>query len=63
MQLNTPPTPDELKSARKEANMSLRDLADKTSVSHVAISKIEKGENDPRLSTVMQMVVAINDEL
>lgn len=57
------PTPNELSTARKEADMTQSDLASRISISQPALSQIESGNNDPRLSTVIQIANAINEEL
>ena len=54
------PTPADLKEARKDAGMTQTELARHTDISQAAISQIEHGNNDPRLSTVMQIARAIN---
>lgn len=57
------PTPDELRNGRKEAGLTQGELADRLHVSQPALSQIESGNNDPRLSTVIRMASEINEEL
>lgn len=54
------PTPSELRTGRKEANLSQRELADRVGISQPALSQIESGNNDPRLSTVRRIALEIN---
>lgn len=56
------PTPKDLRTARKDAGMTQSDLASRISISQPALSQIESGNNDPRLSTVIQIANAINEE-
>lgn len=56
------PTPHDLRNARKDAGLTQTELAGKLSISQPALSKIESGENDPRLSTVGEIVATINQE-
>ncbi len=51
-----------LKRLREQQALSLRELAKKSGVSHVAISQIERGERKPRLSTLGKLADALNVE-
>lgn len=44
-----------MKEARQVANMSIEDLAKKSGVSKTAITKIENGNTDVRLSTLFRI--------
>lgn len=57
------PTPNELRTARKEAGLSQSELARRLPISQPALSQIESGGNDPRLSTVIQIANEVNNEL
>lgn len=57
------PTPSELSTARKEAGLSQSELADRVDISQPALSQIESGNNDPRLTTVRRIAVEINKEI
>jgi len=54
-------TPKELRNARKKAGISQTKLAEEVGISHPAISQIESGNNDPRLSTVIRIANVINE--
>lgn len=54
------PTPSELRTARKDAGLSQSALAERVGVSQPALSQIESGNNDPRLSTVRKIALEIN---
>lgn len=54
------PTPNELRTERKEANLSQSELADRVGISQPALSQIESGNNDPTLSTVRMIALEIN---
>ena len=54
------PTPNDLRTERKEANLSQSELADRVGISQPALSQIESGNNDPTLSTVRRMALEIN---
>lgn len=54
------PTPNELRKARKDANLSQAELADRVGISQPGLSQIESGNNDPRLSTVRMIALEIN---
>jgi len=54
------PTPNELRTGRKEANLSQSALADRVGISQPALSQIESGNNDPTLSTVRKIALEIN---
>jgi len=47
-----------LRHLRQSMGWSLRDVAEHTRISHSAISLIERGETDPRLSTLCQIAAA-----
>lgn len=49
-----------LQQARKASGFSLRELADKTEVSHTAISKFEKGELTPNSTQLLKLAKALN---
>jgi len=53
------PTPKDIWTARKNAGMSQADLADKAGYSQYAISKIENGKSDPKLSTLRDLADAL----
>lgn len=57
------PTPTELDEKRKHAGLTQGDVADRADLSQPAVSKLLSGENDPRLSTVRRVAIAINEEL
>ena len=57
----TVPTPADLKEARQAKSITQGELADLVGVSQPALSQIESGNNDPRLSTVMRIAKAINN--
>jgi predicted transcriptional regulator len=54
------PTPNDLRTERKEANLSQSELADRVGISQPALSQIESGNNDPTLSTVRRIALEIN---
>lgn len=54
------PTPHDLKTARKRAGITQSELADAAGISQPALSQIESGNNDPRLSTVREIAFAID---
>lgn len=58
MSFEVPSTID-VRIARKDANMSQGELADKAGVSQVTISKIERDEMDPKLSTMQSIADAL----
>lgn len=45
--------------ARKEAELSQRDLSKKTGIKQPAIARIEKGIGSPRVSTLMKLLYPI----
>ena len=57
----TVPTPADLKEARQAKSITQGELADLVDISQPALSQIESGNNDPRLSTVMRIAKAINN--
>lgn len=56
------PTPDELRTERKQASLSQSELARRVGISQPALSQIESGNNDPTLSTVRRIALEINKE-
>lgn len=56
------PTPNELKKARFDAGLSQGELAEKVDMSQAMISRIERDDVDPRLSTVRQIAEVINEQ-
>lgn len=54
------PTPAELRTERKDADLSQSELADRVGISQPALSQIESGNNDPTLSTVRKIALEIN---
>jgi predicted transcriptional regulator len=57
------PTPNDIEQARKEAGLTQGELADAVGISQPAYSQIKSGNNDPKLSTVIRLANAINNEL
>lgn len=55
------PTPQELRSARKDAGLTQGEVAERADISQAGLSKIESGNNDPRLSTVARIAAVLND--
>ncbi len=53
------PTPEEIKKLRKEANLTQIELAELANVSQSLIARIEKGNVDPRVSTLKKILNAI----
>jgi len=49
-----------LKAARKAANMTQNELAEKLGVSYVVISQYENGVRNPKIETVKKLAVALN---
>jgi predicted transcriptional regulator len=56
------PTPRELKNARKDCGLTQGDLADKIDMSQAMLSRIERGDVDPTISTVRKICLALEDE-
>lgn len=54
---------EQLKTARKAKNLKQSELGLKLGLPQSHISKIEKGDNDPRLSTVTDMGRLLDHEL
>lgn len=52
-----------LRGARKSAGFSLRQLAERTGVSHSAITTYEKGQKSPSLSTLRKLLVECGIDL
>lgn len=57
------PTAREIRHGRMDAGLTQSELADRAGISQPALSKIESGTNDPRLSTMRAVAEAINNEL
>jgi predicted transcriptional regulator len=57
------PTPTEIENARQEAGLTQSELADAAGISQPAYAQSKSGNNDPRLSTIKRLTVAINKEL
>ncbi len=55
------PTPEELRRLRKKAGLSQRELARLAGVSQSLIAKIEKGEVNPRISTLMRILRVLDE--
>jgi predicted transcriptional regulator len=56
-----PPTPDELRALRKRANLTQKVLAKKAGISQSLIARIEAGDVDPRVSTLIKILKVLND--
>lgn len=56
------PSPDDIKRARFEKGISQGDLADAAGISQPMLSRIERDDVDPSLSTVQQIADALNDQ-
>lgn len=54
------PSPNDLREGRKSAGLSQSALADRAGISQPALSQIESGNNDPRLTTVRRIAREIN---
>lgn len=54
------PTPAELREERKKSGLTQSELARRVSISQPALSKIESGQNNPRLGTVREIALEIN---
>jgi len=57
-----PPSPRELKSLRKKANLTQKELAMKAGVSQALVARIESGSVDPRVSTLIKILTVLSDE-
>ncbi len=57
------PSPEELRRLRKKAGLSQRELAKLAGVSQSLIAKIERGEVNPRVSTLEKIVNAIYNRI
>lgn len=55
--------PGDLAVARRAANLTQAELADKAGLSRMAVQKAESGSTDPRLSTLQVMARAMGMEL
>jgi transcriptional regulator with XRE-family HTH domain len=49
-----------LRKIRAAKGYSLRRLADRVSMSYVALFRLERGETDPRLGTLRKLAKALN---
>lgn len=54
---------EELKAARRQQGLTQQELGTKLGLPQSHVSKIEKGANDPRLSTIMNMAQIVDQEL
>ena len=55
------PTPQDLRTRRKELDLTQSKLADRAGVSQPLIARIEGGDVDPRLSTLRRIVNALEE--
>ena len=55
------PSPEELRRLRKKAGLSQRELARLAGVSQSLIAKIEKGEVNPRISTLIRILRVLDE--
>ncbi len=55
------PSPEELRRLRKKAGLSQRELARLAGVSQSLIAKIEKGEVNPRISTLIKILRVLDE--
>lgn len=56
-----PPTPTELKTLRKKANLTQKELAKRARISQSLIARIESGDVDPRVSTLRKILMVFNE--
>lgn len=55
------PTGTEIRKARENRSLSVRELASKASVSYQAILRWENGKGTPQPKTVRKVITALND--
>ena len=55
-----PPSPQELRSLRKKANLTQKELAMKAGISQALIARIEAGDVDPRVSTLRKILIVLS---
>lgn len=53
------PTPDDIRTARKDAGLTQTSVAEEADISQAMLSRLEDGNVDPTLSTVQKIAVAI----
>lgn len=56
-----PPTPIELRTLRKKANLTQKELAKRARISQSLVARIESGDVDPRVSTLRKILLVFND--
>jgi len=56
-----PPTPIELRTLRKKANLTQKELAKLAGISQSLVARIESGDVDPRVSTLRKILLVFND--
>jgi predicted transcriptional regulator len=56
-----PPTPQELRTLRKKANLTQKQLAARAGLSQALIARIEAGAVDPRVSTLKKILNVLNE--
>jgi len=52
-----------VRTARRRKGLTQRELADRSGISQPMISSIEQGLQDPRYSTLVRILAAVNQEL
>lgn len=57
------PSPQELKSLRKKAKLTQKELARRAGISQSLVARIEAGTVDPRLSTLRKIIKVLNEVL
>jgi predicted transcriptional regulator len=55
------PTPDSIKKKRVKLGLTQSELAERAGVSQPLIARIESGDVDPRLSTIRNIIAALDD--
>ncbi len=55
------PSPEEIKALRKKAKLTQQELAEKAGVSQSLIARIESGTVNPRLSTLIRIMKALEE--
>jgi len=63
MQIVRLPTPEEIRNLRVRAGLTQKKLAELAGVTQAYIAKIEKGQADPKLSTLQRILHAIESEI
>jgi predicted transcriptional regulator len=56
-----PPTPIELRTLRKKANLTQKELARRAKISQSLVARIESGDVDPRVSTLRKILLVFNE--